>query len=142
MKFLDKEEKPQKNFRLIDSPKKAFTILEELLKLAYDPSTNYISESTQNDLKEQSAMDFEDWDLNSEESTHEVGSSFSLESEHFEAIREIVISELAESMKNWDNMKFEMSREIEIGNVILEEIMEVLLLDLLMPNCTNERCKV
>jgi hypothetical protein len=130
---------------LIDSPKKAFNILEELLKLAYHPFTNYISESTQNDLKEQSAVEFEDWDLNSEESTtDEMGPSFSLEREQFEAIREMVISELGESMKNWDNMKFEMSREVgtEIENVILEEITEGLLLDFLEPSCTNERCKV
>lgn len=130
---------------LIDSPKKAFDILEELLKLAYDPTANYISESTQNDSKEQEASGFEDWDLNSDESTtDEEGSSFSLEREQFEAIREIVISELAESMKNWGNFKFDMSREIgkEIENAILEEIMDELMLAFLKPNCTNERCKV
>ncbi|XP_078152215.1 uncharacterized protein LOC144547432 [Carex rostrata] len=139
----DKEEKPHKFLSLIDSPKKAFTILEELLKLAYDPSTNYISESTRNDLKEQTEIGFEDWNLNSDESTtDEERPSFSLEREHLEAIREMVISELAESMTNSGNFKFDMKKEIgtEIENAIFEEMKEELILNLLKPNCRNERC--
>ncbi|KAJ1686373.1 hypothetical protein LUZ63_017763 [Rhynchospora breviuscula] len=140
----DKEEKPQKILSLIDSPKKAFNILEELLRLAYDPSMNYISESTQNVSKEQKASDIDqDWDLNSDESTtDEEGSSFSLDKETFGEIQEIVISELAESMTNWGNFKFDMNKEIgtEIEGAIFEEIIDDLVLDILKSNCTNERC--
>ncbi|KAJ4819553.1 hypothetical protein LUZ62_032119 [Rhynchospora pubera] len=139
----DKEERSQKFFSLIDSPKKAFNILEELLRLAYDPSMNCISESTQNDSKEQKAIDIDqDWDLNSDESTtDEEGSSFSLDRETFEKIRKIVISEMAESMTNWGNFKFDMNRDIgtEVENAILEEIIEDLVLDI-KSNCTNQRC--
>ncbi|KAJ3703474.1 hypothetical protein LUZ61_007179 [Rhynchospora tenuis] len=140
----DKEEMPQKILSLIDSPKKAFNILEELLRLAYEPSMKCISESTRNNLKEQKAIDIDqDWDLNSDESTtDEEGSSFSLDSETFEEIRKIVISEMAESMTKWGNFKFDMNRDIgtEIENAIREEIIEDFVLDILKSNCTNERC--